>query len=89
VAAGLFRVGQIASTQFKGGGGGGGAGGGPGAPSVATSGAQAAASQNTNSSNTNITLVGSTFQASQVRALIQQLNEQAGNNMNLRVQVSA
>lgn len=87
VLAGVVRAQQIMSTQIGGGGmpGGGSSGGG-----ASTSGADAAKSQAAAAEkrNVNVTLYGDNFSGTQVRGLIAAINEQTGDNMSLKAQVS-
>jgi len=88
IAGGLMRLQQIASTQFgsqsaPGGGGGAGATG-----SMTGAGAAKEAAEASSQSNVNVTLYGSTFSADQVRGLVGAINDQVGDNLNLKAQVA-
>lgn len=84
VAAGMVRAQQLMSTQYGGGGGGVSSGGGGGGASAAESASNAAAKSE--SRNMNVTLYGDSFNATQVRGLISAINDQAGDNMSIKIQ---
>lgn len=85
LAGGLMRVQQIASTQF-GTKSASSATAGPGVPSGATSAREEAKASS--QSNVNVTLYGSTFSADAVRGLVGAINDQVGDNLNLKAQVA-
>jgi hypothetical protein len=90
---GLASAAKIAATPFGGGGGsaggmgsGGGGGGGGGGGNAAN--AARDKSMAGGNSNVNVTLYGESFSGSQVRGMISAINDAAGDNMNLKVQVA-
>jgi len=87
VMAGLVRAQQIMAAQPNGSGGigSGGGGGGSSGAGAASATQQAAAAERR---NVNVTLYGDNFSGTQVRGLIAAINEQTGDNMSLKAQVS-
>jgi len=94
VAAGVANINAIRSAQMGGGGGGGAGGGGATAGGAAigssASGGQAAPAQEQAPQQTivNTTLIGQNFSGEQVRALINDINEQTDDNTTLNATVS-
>lgn len=76
-AAGAAQIAKIAKTKY---GGGGDAGG---TPSIGSAGGAGQGQQSQTTTNVNVTLVGDSYNQKQVRALMGQINEAAGDNVRI------
>lgn len=85
LAAGYANVSRIKSTQFGGGGGGGGGSAAAASSGGTTSTGATPAAAMSSSSNVNVTLIGDRYSQSQVRGLIGQINDAAGDNASVKV----